>query len=60
MPFRPLFTAFDAGPSLAVPVEPTSHERETADGNGQVGIQIPTELYGNQYAVLYDTEPTEG
>ena len=50
----------DAGPSLAVPVEPMNHEREMAHGNVQVGIQILTKLQGNQCAILFDAESMEG
>ena len=53
----------DANPG-SVPSESVSHERGSRDrnghddGNGQAGFQVPAVLYGNQYAVLYDTEST--
>ena len=46
----------DAGPGERVPGEPPSHGRDSANVSGHA---IPAVLYGNQYAVLYDTEPTE-
>ena len=48
--------AIDAGPGERVPGEPPSHGRDSANVSGHA---IPAVLCGNQYAVLYDTEPTE-
>ena len=53
----------DAGPGSTVPAEPSSHERDreinAGLGNSGLDIQIPTVLYGNQYAVLVDTASTD-
>ena len=46
----------DTGPGERVPGEPPSHGRDSANVSGHA---IPAMLYGNQYAVLFDTEPTE-
>ena len=46
----------DAGPGMEVPGDSTSHGRDSVNVSGHA---IPAELYGNQYAVLFDTEPTE-
>ena len=46
----------DTGPGERVPGEPPSHERDSANVSGHA---IPAVLCGNQYAVLYDMEPTE-
>ena len=46
----------DAGPGMEVPGDSTSHGRDSGNVSGHA---IPAMLYGNQYAVLYDTEPTE-
>ena len=43
----------DAGPGERVPA---SHRRDSANVNGNA---IPAVLCGNQYAVLFDTGPTE-
>ena len=48
----------DAGPCSAVPDEHVNHERERNVDAGFTSRQIPTELYGNQYAVLFDTRAT--
>ena len=47
---------FDAGPGMEVPGDSTSQGRDSVNVNGHA---IPAVLYGNQYAVLFDTEPTE-
>ena len=53
----------DAGPGSTVLAESLSHERDreinAGLGNGGLDIQIPTVLYGNQYAVLVDTASTD-
>ena len=46
----------DAGPGVENPGDPPSHGRDSANVSGHA---IPTVLHGNQYAVLYDAEPTE-
>ena len=46
----------DAGLGSTVPEEQLSHGRDSVNVSGHA---IPAVLYGNQYAVLYDTEPTE-
>ena len=46
----------DVGPGVEVPGDPPSHGRDSANVSGHA---IPAVLYGNQYAVLCDTEPTE-
>ena len=46
----------DAGPGVEVPGDSTSQGRDSANVSGHA---IPAVLYGNQYAVLFDTEPTE-
>ena len=46
----------DAGPGMEVPGDSTSQGRDSVNVSG---LAIPAVLYGNQYAVLYDTEPTE-
>ena len=49
-------TPNDVGPGERVLGEPLSHGRDLANMSGHA---IPAMLYSNQYAVLYDTEPTE-
>ena len=44
------------GPGMEVPGDSTSHGRDSVNVSGHA---IPAVLYGNQYAVLFDTEPTE-
>ena len=46
----------DAGPGMEVPGDSTSQGRDSVIVSGHA---IPAVLYGNQYAVLFDTEPTE-
>ena len=46
----------DAGPGMEVPGDSTSQGRDSVNVSGHA---IPEMLYGNQYAVLYDTGPTE-
>ena len=46
----------DAGPGMEVPGDSTSRGRDSVNVSGHA---IPAVLYGNQYAVLFDTEPTE-
>ena len=46
----------DAGPGERVSEEPPSHGRGSANMSEHA---IPAMLCGNQYAVLFDTEPTE-
>ena len=46
----------DAGPGMEVPGDSTSQGRDSVNMSGHA---IPAVLYGNQYAVLFDTEPTE-
>ena len=46
----------DAGPGMEVPVDSTSQGRDSVNASGHA---IPAVLYGNQYAVLFDTEPTD-
>ena len=46
----------DAGPGMEVPGDSTSQGRDSVNVSGHA---IPAVLYGNQYAALYDTEPTE-
>ena len=46
----------DAGPGMEVPGDSTSQGRDSVNVSGPA---IPAVLYGNQYAVLFDTEPTE-
>ena len=41
---------------MEVPGDPLSQGRDSVNVSGHA---IPAVLYGNQYAVLYDTEPTE-
>ena len=41
---------------MEVPGDSTSHGRDSINVSGHA---IPAVLCGNQYAVLYDTEPTE-
>ena len=48
--------AGDAGPGMEVPGDTTSQGRDLVNVSGHA---IPAVLYGNQYAVLFDTEPTE-
>ena len=48
--------ASDAGPGMEVPGDSTSQGRDSTNVSGHA---IPAVLYGNQYAVLFDTEPTE-
>ena len=47
---------FDAGPGMEVLGDSTSHGRDSVNVSGHA---IPAVLYGIQYAVLFDTEPTE-
>ena len=49
-------TTVDAGPGSTVPEEQLSHGRDSSNVSGHA---IPAVLHGNQYAVLFDTEPTE-
>ena len=46
----------DAGPGSTVPDEQLSHGHDLANVSGHA---IPAMLCGNQYAVLFDTEPTD-
>ena len=46
----------DTGPGMEVPGDSTSQGRNSVNVSGHA---IPAVLYGNQYAVLFDTEPTE-
>ena len=46
----------DAGPGMEVPGDSTSQGRDSVNVSGHA---IPAVLYGNQYAVLFDAEPTE-
>ena len=46
----------DAGPGSTVPEEQLSYGRDSANVSGHT---IPAVLHGDQYAVLFDTEPTE-
>ena len=46
----------DAGPGSRVPEEQLSQGRDSANVSGHV---IPAVLCRNQYAVLFDAEPTE-
>ena len=46
----------DVGLGLKVPYEPPSHGRDLAQVGGRA---IPAILYGNQYAVPYNTVPTD-
>ena len=46
----------DAGPGMEVPGDSTSQGRDSVNVSGHA---IPAVLCGNQYAVLFDTEPTE-
>ena len=46
----------DAGPGMEVLGDSTSQGRDSGNVSGHA---IPAVLCGNQYAVLYDTEPTE-
>ena len=46
---------YDAGPGMEVPGDSTSQGRDSVNVSGHA---IPAVLYGNQYAVLFDTEPT--
>ena len=41
---------------MEVPGDPSSHGRDSANMSGHA---IPAVLCGDQYTVLYDTEPTE-
>ena len=41
---------------MEVPGDPPSHGRDSATVSGHAILAV---LYGNQYTVLYDTEPTE-
>ena len=41
---------------MEVPGDSTSQGRDSANVSGHA---IPAVLYGNQYAVLFDTEPIE-
>ena len=51
-----MFYTRDAGPGMEVPGDLPSQGRDLVNVSGHA---IPAVLYGNQYAVLYDTEPTE-
>ena len=44
------------GPGSTVPEEQLSHGRDSSNMSGHA---IPAMLCGDQYAVLFDTEPTE-
>ena len=46
----------DTGPGSTVPEEQLSHGRDSSNMSVHA---IPVVLCGNQYAVLFDTEPTE-
>ena len=46
----------DAGPGMEVPGDSTSQGRDSVNVSEHA---IPAVPYGNQYAVLFDTEPTE-
>ena len=46
----------DAGPGMEVPGDSTSQGCDLVNVSGHA---IPAVLYGNQCAVLYDTEPIE-
>ena len=46
----------DAGPGVEVPGDPPSQGRDSVNVSEHA---IPAVLCGNQYAVLYDAEPTE-
>ena len=46
----------DADPGMEVPGNSTSQGRDSVNVSGHA---IPAVLYGNQCAVLFDTEPTE-
>ena len=46
----------NAGPGLTVPGEQLSHGRDSSNVSGHAIPAIPC---GNQYAVLYDTKPTD-
>ena len=58
VPFNRLRSAaaVDAGPGMEVPGDSTSQGRDSVNMSGHA---IPAVLCGNQYAVLFDTEPTE-
>ena len=49
-------TSTVTGPGVEVPGDPPSHGRDSATVSGHAILAV---LYGNQYTVLYDTEPTE-
>ena len=46
----------DIGPGSTVPEEQLSHGRDSSNVSGHA---IPAMLCGNQYAALFDAEPTE-
>ena len=46
----------DAGPGERVPGEPPSHEHDSANVSGHT---IPAVLRSDQWAALFDVEPTE-
>ena len=46
----------DTGPGLTVPEEQLSHGRDSSNMSGHTVAAV---LHHNQYAVLFDTEPTE-
>ena len=46
----------DAGPGSTVPEEQLSHGHDSSNMSGHA---IPAMPFGNQYAALFDTEPTE-
>ena len=48
--------ALDAGPGMEVPGDSMSHGCDSVNVSGHAILAV---LYGNQYAVLFDTEPTE-
>ena len=48
----------DANLGTTVPSEQSGHDHDSTVVDGRYGIQIPSVLYGNQYAVLSDTGPT--
>ena len=49
-------SSIDAGPGMEVPGDLTSQGRDLVNVSGHA---IPAVLCGNQYAVLFDAEPTE-
>ena len=53
-----LFNAIivDTGPGMEVPGDPPSQGHDSVNVSGHA---IPAVPHGNQYALLFDTEPTE-